>query len=116
MTLSTKCFLKKVGESIRGYRISTNLTLDELSQKSDVSKVTLSKIENGKANPSILVLRRILRVLDREDQLMKLFSEPSSSPIQASYKLYRLLSPTKRKRVRKKNKVESKSDEWRWED
>lgn len=40
--------LKQIGESIRGSRIASNLTLNELSNKSEINATTLSKIENGK--------------------------------------------------------------------
>ena len=63
--LSEEDILKHVGESIRGARVASNLTLEELSRKSEINITTLSKIENGKTNTTILVILRIFTSLGR---------------------------------------------------
>lgn len=103
--------LKHIGKSIRGARVASNLTLEELSQKSEINPTTLSKIENGKTNTTILVLLRIFTSLGREKEIENLFPEPSASPILMS----RLEKKTPKlpQRVRKGKK---KKTEWKWEE
>ncbi len=103
--------LKHIGESIRGARIASNLTLEELSKKSEINPTTLSKIENGKTNTTILVLFRIFTSLGREKEIENLFPEPSTSPILMS-KLEKKIPKTPQ-RVRKGKKSKS---EWKWEE
>lgn len=103
--------LRHIGESIRGARIASNLTLDELSKKSEINATTLSKIENGKTNTTILVLFRIFTSLGREKEIESIFPEPSTSPILMS-KLEKK-TPKFPQRVRKAKK---KKSEWKWED
>lgn len=110
--LPESALLVIMGKSIRGMRISANLTLEELSSKCEVSKITLSKIENGKSNPTILTLVRIFRALGREGDLWSVFPEPKISPInitkQASQSLPR--------RVRKKKTTQQQPKKWKWGD
>lgn len=54
-----------LGKKWRKYREAVGFSLDDLARLSGVAKSTLSKIENGKGNPS---LRTILRVADALDQ------------------------------------------------
>lgn len=109
--LSSKDILKLVGESMRGARVASNLTLEELSKKSEINITTLSKIENGKINTTILVLFRIFTSLGREKEIESLFPEPSASPILMS-KLEKKV-PKLPQRVRKGKK---KKSEWKWEE
>jgi transcriptional regulator with XRE-family HTH domain len=103
--------LKHIGASIRGSRIAGNFTLEELASKSDINITTLSKIENGLINTTILVLIRIFSSLGREKEIQNLFPAPTTSPI--------LLSKIKNKanklpqRVRKQKKIKS---DWKWKD
>jgi transcriptional regulator with XRE-family HTH domain len=103
--------LKEIGESIRGARIASNLTLEELSKKSEINMTTLSKIENGKTNTTILVLFRIFTSLGREKEIENLFPEPSASPILMSKLQKKNLKLPQRVRKGKKKKTE-----WKWED
>jgi transcriptional regulator with XRE-family HTH domain len=109
--LSEKDILKHIGESIRGARVASELTLEELSKKSEINKTTLSKIENGKTNTTILVLYRIFLSLNREKEIENLFPKPSTSPLLMS-KLEKKI-PKLPQRVRKGKK---KKSEWKWED
>ena len=108
---SEEDILKHIGESIRGARVASNLTLKELSHKSEINTTTLSKIENGKTNTTILVLLRIFTSLGRQKEIEHLFPKPSSSPILMS-KLEKKTSKLPQ-RVRKHKKQKS---EWKWED
>lgn len=53
-----------IGEKIREYRNEKNIKLFEAAARADISKGLLSKIENGRAIPSLPVLLQILKSLD----------------------------------------------------
>ena len=53
-----------IGEKIREFRTEKNIKLFEAAAKADISKGLLSKIENGRAIPSLPVLLQILRSLE----------------------------------------------------
>ncbi|WP_202078820.1 helix-turn-helix domain-containing protein [Caldalkalibacillus salinus] len=50
---------KQVGETLRGMRRERGLSLQELADITDVSKLTLGNIERGEANPSLSVIWKI---------------------------------------------------------
>ncbi|PRP56796.1 transcriptional regulator [Bacillus halotolerans] len=54
----------QVGIKLREIRRSKKISLEELSNLSNVSKLTLGKIERGEANPTINVLWKICRGLN----------------------------------------------------
>lgn len=49
---------------MKNIRESMNMTQQELASKSCVSRVTISRIENGKFLPSVDVAKRIAEVLN----------------------------------------------------
>ncbi|WKB35013.1 XRE family transcriptional regulator [Terrilactibacillus sp. S3-3] len=55
----TKHLTKQVGLKLRRVRKQNHLSLEELSQKISVSKLTLGKIERGDANPTLAILWKI---------------------------------------------------------
>lgn len=65
-----------IGEKIREIRIAKNIKLFEAAGKSEISKGLLSKIENGRAIPSLPVLLQILKAL--EVDLSDFFAEVES--------------------------------------
>ena len=52
-----------IGEKLRAARFRQRLSLRELAEKAEVSPSLLSKIENGKANPSVRSLHSIAEAL-----------------------------------------------------
>ncbi|SFJ68585.1 Transcriptional regulator, contains XRE-family HTH domain [Halobacillus dabanensis] len=50
---------RQVGMRLRGIRKSQGISLQELADQTDVSKLTLGKIERGEANPSLTVIWKI---------------------------------------------------------
>ncbi|KIL49236.1 helix-turn-helix domain-containing protein [Jeotgalibacillus soli] len=50
---------KQVGSTLRRIRKNKGLSLQELAQLTDVSKLTLGNIERGEANPSLSVIWKI---------------------------------------------------------
>lgn len=53
-----------LGNTIKEKRLMFNMTTDVLARKAGVSRQTISFIENGKGNYSIITLLRIIEILD----------------------------------------------------
>ncbi|MGG2059914.1 helix-turn-helix domain-containing protein [Priestia megaterium] len=51
--------MKKVGNELRKIRTQREFTLDELADRTGVSKLTLGKIERGETNPTLGVMWKI---------------------------------------------------------
>ncbi|WBW49305.1 helix-turn-helix transcriptional regulator [Peptoniphilus equinus] len=56
--------LLRIGQNIRSYRKQKHLTLYELSEKLNISHVTIQKYETGKIEPNITMLLEIANALD----------------------------------------------------
>ena len=54
---------KRLGERIHTERKRKSLSQEELSLLSDIDRTYIVRIEGGKANPSMRILRKISRVL-----------------------------------------------------
>lgn len=50
---------KQVGATLRSIRKERNLSLSDLAERTDVSNLTLGKIERGEANPSLTIIWKI---------------------------------------------------------
>ena len=51
--------------NLRKVRLERGMSLSELSRRTKISRVTLTKIENGDTNPTIKTVTSICNVLDR---------------------------------------------------
>lgn len=60
----TKLDDKKIYLSIAEARKARNISQQELSEKTGIIQSDISKIENGKANPTINVLKRLAEALE----------------------------------------------------
>ena len=56
----------KIGKSIKQRRKELSLELKDLQDYSGVNYVSISDIENGKANPTVKTLEKLLDVLGME--------------------------------------------------
>ncbi len=56
--------LSKIGKRIKAIRTNNNMTQNELSQKCQIEKASMSKIESGQSNPTVRTLFKISRVLE----------------------------------------------------
>ena len=56
--------LKNLGLNIKSERIRKNLSQEELAEKCDVSRNSISLIETGKINPTILKIVDIAKALN----------------------------------------------------
>lgn len=64
MTASIRNFKHIVGNHVREMRLSGNLTQDLLAERCGIYRTYLSRIEMGKANPTLLVLVALANCLD----------------------------------------------------
>ena len=55
---------RKVADSLRAFRRARDLSLDQLSARSGVSRAALSQIEGGRTNPTLAVLWKVAVGLD----------------------------------------------------
>lgn len=56
--------LNIIGNTLKQHRISRNLSIRDLSAKSNIAGSTISQIENGKNSPNLLTLKAICDALD----------------------------------------------------
>ena len=57
-------FLMEFGEHLKAIRKSKGLTAAEVSRRMDIDKPNYTRIESGRINPSLFVLRKISTCLD----------------------------------------------------
>ncbi len=74
-------FLAEVGARIRALRTSRSLTVQQLADRSQISRRLLTQIELGQANPSLVAITRIARQLGT-DFTDLLDSSSTDSPIE----------------------------------
>lgn len=55
--------ITNIGKKIRQRRIERNITIEELAKKVGVAKSTISRIESGEKNPSLVVFASICEAL-----------------------------------------------------
>lgn len=58
--------VNKIGNTLRKRRKELNLELKDLQDYSGVNYASISDIENGKANPTIKTLEKLLDILGME--------------------------------------------------
>ncbi|MCC6599476.1 MAG: helix-turn-helix transcriptional regulator [Crocinitomicaceae bacterium] len=93
--LSDPAIVKGIGAAIRSMRLNRNMTQQEVSVRSGIDRVTLSKLENG-GSSTLLTLVQLLRTLGELDVLAA-FQESRVSPMQTAQ-----LKGKERQRARKK--------------
>jgi transcriptional regulator with XRE-family HTH domain len=62
--MAEKKFLTALGSRIRNTRTKKGLSLSELAYMCEFEKASLSRIELGKTNTTVLTLRKICKALD----------------------------------------------------
>jgi transcriptional regulator with XRE-family HTH domain len=101
---------RELGQRINAYRISRQLTTEQLANEMGVSRPTLSRLTDGE-NTSLATLLRALVALDLESNLDLLVPDVSNSPI-AQIKGGKSLG--QRQRVRPS--PDKLNDPWTWGD
>ena len=104
---SNKAILAAISARLRQLRIQANLTQEELAQKTGLSLSTLKRIEKG-ANTTLSQLIRILRSLNRLDELANLVQQENPSPIELASRSSAAQSA--RLRVRKRQTEQSQDN------
>lgn len=62
--MKQEVFLRAFGKNIRKIREAKGISLREFELRCDMTRQTLSKIELGKSNPTLLTLKTIADVLE----------------------------------------------------
>lgn len=70
--------MKEIGEKIRWFRAEKRMTLEELAQRSGLSKSFLSQAERGQSSMTLTSLQRIAEGLDLT--LAEFFQPPTPEP------------------------------------
>jgi putative transcriptional regulator len=66
MDADEKSFLGLLGNNIRKYRALKSYSQSNLSDDCNIAKSTIQRIESGKLNPTILMLKKIASNLEVE--------------------------------------------------
>lgn len=61
--------LDRLGEEMKALRLSAGLSQEALALAADVDRTYVSQLERGVANPSLIILHRISKVLGKEIQV-----------------------------------------------
>lgn len=64
--------LQTVGEQIKMARLRRNLTMEQIAERATVSRLTVSRVENGSPTVSFGVYARVLFALQLEDDILQL--------------------------------------------
>lgn len=78
--LTDNAIIEVLCKSMKQMRLNKNISQEELAQKSGVNRVTISRMETGKAI-NLLTLVQLLRALQQLDLLGYLNIEPEISPM-----------------------------------
>ncbi len=81
MEIIDETFEKNVGERIRGLRNEQGLTLDQLADRSGVSRAMISRIERGEASPTAALLARLCSALSVTLSVFFAEARPEPSPL-----------------------------------
>ena len=63
---------KKIFRKIKEERMKKGITVRELAEKTKISPANISNIENGKQNPGIKILIKIVKALKLNIEIKKL--------------------------------------------
>ena len=79
--MTDKAIIKDIGNRLKQIRLNKNISQQELSARSGVHRVTISKIESGQRT-SLLTIIQVLRGLGELQRLESIIPEEIVSPIQ----------------------------------
>lgn len=81
--LSDPAIVREIGKNLKQLRLSKNITQSQLAQIAGLDRVTISKLENGRA-ATLLTFIQLLRALNELDLLNVFNVEPQISPLQVA--------------------------------
>src|SRR6266852_7696288 len=93
--MADPAIVKEVCTNLKRMRLNKNLSQEELAKRSGLNRVTISRMEAGRA-ATLLTLVQVLRALDKLELLNAFSEEPEISPLQllkAQEKLRKKASP-----------------------
>lgn len=97
--------MNELNKRFKQYRVSLNVTQDELSQKSGVSVYTIKKFENG-SDIRVSTLDKLLYSLDKKNVFDELLPDMTNRP---SYRAKMNNNKIKQRAYKTKT-----STEWKW--
>ena len=68
--------MKEIGEKVKAYRLTNHMTLKQLASRAGCTDAYLSQLERGRANPSIMILKKIASALQMK--VVDFFLEPET--------------------------------------
>lgn len=90
MDNSEKNLSTRVGNIIRGYRVSKDISQETLAERSNLTATYIGQLERGNMNPTVSTLYRITSALDIS--LNELFAEAeTTAKAPASPELFRFI-------------------------
>jgi transcriptional regulator with XRE-family HTH domain len=66
--------MKEIAEKLKAFRLANRMTLNQLGSKAGCTDAYLSQLERGRANPSIMILKKIASAL--QVKVVDFFIEP----------------------------------------
>ena len=81
LAMADPAIVKEICHSLKQMRLSKNMTQEELAEKSGLNRVTISRMEAGRA-ATLLTVVQVLRALDKLDILDVFREESKISPLQ----------------------------------
>jgi transcriptional regulator with XRE-family HTH domain len=107
--LSDSAIVKEIGKYLKQMRLNKNFTQQHLADVTGLDRVTISKVENGRA-ATMITFVQLLRALDKLELLSTFNETPEISPLQVAEAQEKY-----RKRASQKGKIILKSkapSEW----
>ena len=106
--MSDKGILREIGSRVKQRRLAKNLTQKSLAEMAGVSRMTVVKLEQGKA-ATLLTFVQVLRALGSLDALESFLPERGPSPLQVAK-----MKGKERTRASSSNVQPSDSEESSW--
>lgn len=79
--MSDPAIVKEICQNLKQIRLNKNISQEELANLSGLNRVTISRLEAGRA-ATLLTVIQILRALDKLEVFNAFITEPEISPIQ----------------------------------
>ena len=71
--------MKEIAEKLKAFRLANRMTLKQLATKAGCTDAYLSQLERGRANPSIMILKKIASAL--QGKVVDFFLGPETQVI-----------------------------------
>jgi transcriptional regulator with XRE-family HTH domain len=73
--------MEEIAERLKAFRLANRMTLKQLAQKAGCTDAYLSQLERGRANPSIMILKKIASALQMKVVDFFLENEPEENDV-----------------------------------